>query len=125
MAVFPGWRTASLLVVIGLAAVLSGCGGSNGVKADPGSSCANIAVSGSGQYRNEVSVKVNVSNPAAHPALYSVRMDLTTSGSAPPAQLTITGSVPSHGSAVLARKMLTTGPVQVCHVDRIVRLGPS
>ncbi len=122
---FPGWRTASLLVMVGLAVALSGCSGSAGVRSDPGSSCVNIAVSGSGQYRNEVSVKVNVSNRATHRALYSVRMDLTTSGSAPPAQLTITGSVPSNGSAVLARKMLTTGPVQACHVDRIVRLGPS
>lgn len=111
--------------MVGLAGALSGCGSSAGVRSDPGSSCVNIAVSGSGQYRNEVSVKVNVSNPATQRAFYSVRMDLTTSGSAPPAQLTITGSVPSHGSAVLARKMLTTGPVQACHVDRIVRLGPS
>lgn len=120
-----GWRTAGLLVMVGLAAVLSGCGGSAGVRSDPGSSCANNAVSGSGQYRNEVSVRVNVSNPATYRARYSVRVDLTTGGSAPPVQLTITGSVASHASVTLARKVLTTGPVQTCHVDRIVRLGPD
>jgi hypothetical protein len=111
--------------MVGLAGALSGCGGSDGVRSDPGSSCINNALSGSGQYRNEVSVRVNVSNSATHRALYSVRVDLSTKGSAPPVQLTITGSVASHASAVLARKVLTTGPVQVCHVDRIVRLGPS
>ena len=111
--------------MVGLAGALSGCGGSNAVRSDPGSSCVNNALSGSGQYRNEVSVRVDVSNPATHRALYSVRLDLTTSGSAPPVQLTITGSVASHASATLARKVLTTGPVQACHVDRIVRLGPS
>jgi hypothetical protein len=107
----------------GLAAALSGCGGSNAVRSDPGSSCVNNAVSGSGQYRNEVSVRVTVSNPAMHPALLSVRMDLAASGSAPPVQVTIAGSVASHASAVLARKVLTVGPVQTCHVVRIVRLG--
>ena len=121
----PGWRTAGLLVIVGLAGTLSGCGSSNAVRSDPGSTCINNAVSGSGQYRNEVSIRVNVSNPAAHPARYSVRMNLTTSGSAPPVQLTITGSVASNAHAVLARKVLTTGPVQACHVDRIVRLGQS
>jgi hypothetical protein len=122
---FPGWQTASLLVTVSLASALSGCGGSNAVRSDPGSTCVNNAVSGSGQYRNEVSIRVNVSNPATHPALYSVRMDLTTSGSAPPVQLTITGSVASHASALLARKVLTAGPVQACHVDRIVQLRQS
>jgi hypothetical protein len=123
--VFPGWRTASLLVIAGLAGALGGCGASNAVRSDPGSSCVNNAVSDSGQYRNEVSVRITVSNPATHQALYAVHMDLTTSGSAPPVHLTITGSVASHASAVLARKVLTTSPVQACHVDRIVRLGPS
>jgi hypothetical protein len=125
MRVFPRWRPLGLLVMVGLAGVLTGCGGSSGVRSDAGSNCVHNAISGSGQYRNEVSVRVNVSNPAAHRAFYSVRMDLTTSGSAPPVQLTITGSVASHASAVLARKMLTTGPVQTCHVDRIVRIGQS
>lgn len=124
MLVFPGWRTtAGLLAMAGLAGVLSGCGGSDAVRSDPGSSCVNNAITGSGQYHNEVSVRVNVSNPATHRALYSVRMDLTTTGSASPVRLTITGPVASHGSTVLARKVLTAGPVRACHVDRIVRLG--
>jgi hypothetical protein len=124
MRVFRGWRTtAGLLVMAGLAGALSGCGSSNAVRSDPGSSCVNNAITGSGTYHNEVSVRVTVRNPATHQALYSVRVDLSTSGSAPPVQLTITGPVASHASAVLARKVLTTDPVQVCHVDRIVQLG--
>lgn len=125
MGVLPNWRRSSLLVMVGLAAALSGCGGSNTVRSDPGSTCVNNAISGSGQYSNEVSVRVTVSNPAMHPARYSVRMDLTTGGSAPPVVFTITGSIGSHASSVLGRKVLTAGPVQACHVDRIVRLGQS
>jgi hypothetical protein len=131
MIVMPrAYRMAGLLVAAGLAGTLSACGGgSDAAQSAPGLSCVNYALQGSGAYHNEVSVKVNVRNATTHRARYVVRVDLTSSGgqpaSGPSGHVTINGSVASHASAVLARKVLTADRVQSCRVSRIIRLGRS
>ena len=129
IAVWRGYRMVSLLVTVGLAGALSACGGSDAAKSAPGLSCINYALHGTSAYRNEVSVRVAVSNSTTHLAHYAVRVDLTTSrdqrGSARSVHVTINGSVASRASAVLARKVLTADRVQGCRVARIIRLGRS
>ena len=123
-----GARIAGLLAAIALGGGLSACSSSSDVaQSAPGLRCVNYALQGSGQYHNEVAVKVNVTNPTTQTASYTVRVGLTASsdppGSPPSDSVTITGSVASHRSVVLARRVLTTDRVQACRVDRVVRLG--
>jgi hypothetical protein len=121
--VIPVRRAAIALVVIALAGGLSACSsGPDVAQSAPGLNCVNYALQGSGQYHNEVAVKVSVTNPTTQTASYTVRVGLTAS-SDPSDSVTLTGSVASHRSAVLARRVLTTDRVQACRVDRIVRLG--
>jgi hypothetical protein len=119
---------AGFLVAAGLGGTLTACGGSNAAQSAPGLSCLNYALQGSGQYHNEVSVRVHVTNSTTHLARYTVRVDLTGSGSSPgaaPVHVMITGSVASGASAVLGRRVLTTDRVQACRVARITPLVPS
>ena len=130
IAVSRGYRPVSLLVAVTLAGALSACGGSSSVRSSPGVTCTNYALYGAGSYHNEVSVRVEVSNSTAHPARYAIAVELTTSshggsGGASSARVTIRGSVPSHASAELGRKVLTAGPVQRCRAARITRLSRS
>ena len=129
MAVLHRSRVASLLVMVGLVGALSACGGSDAAQSEPGLSCVNNALQGGGQYHNEVSVRVDVSNSTTHKARYEVRVDLTASsdppGSAPSMHVMITGPVASSASAVLARKVLTADRVRGCRVAWTVRLGQS
>lgn len=129
MAAWHGSRTAGLLITLAVAAVLSGCSSSNVAQSAPGLRCTNYALQGTGQYHNEVSVKVTVTNSTTQAARYLVRVDLNpssdASASASSANVTITGSVASRRSAVLARRVLTADPVQACRVAKIVRLGQS
>jgi hypothetical protein len=113
------------LVAAGLAGALTACGGSNAAQSAAGLSCLNYALQGSGQYHNEVSVRVHVKNSTTHLARYTVRVDLTGSGDssgAAPVHVMITGSVASGASAVLARRVLTTDRVQACRVAWITPL---
>ncbi len=129
IAVLPGYRMTPLLVAVTLASVLSGCGSTGSVVSGQGIRCSNYALQDSGRFRNEVSVRVKVSNSTAHPARYAVDVALTWShgeqGDAAAAHVTIHGSVASHASAELGRKVLTAGPVRRCRVTRISRLGRS
>jgi len=92
-------------------------------------SCSNYALSGTGQYRNEASVQVEVSNSTAQAARYAVEVAITTSqggaSAAPSAQVTIEGSVAPRGSTELGRKVLTAYPVQSCRLTRLTRLSGS
>jgi hypothetical protein len=128
MAVSRGYRVAGVLITIGLAGALTACGGSDAAQSAPGLSCINYALTGSGQYHNEVSVRVHVSNSTTHLARYTVRVDLSArsdpSGSAP-VHVMITGSIASNVSAVLARRVLTADRVQSCRVAWIVPTGRS
>ena len=122
-----GYRLTPLLLAVMLAGVLSACGSSDSVVSGQGIRCGNYALQGSGKFRNEVSVRVKVSNPTAHPARYAVDVALTWGhdehGDAAAARVTIHGSVASHASAELARKVLTARPIRRCRVTRITRLG--
>jgi hypothetical protein len=129
MVMSRGYRVAGLLVMIGLAGALSACGGgSDAAQSAPGLSCVNYALTGSGQYRNEVSVRVHVSNSTTHRARYAVRVDLSASSdpSGPaPVHVMITGSIASNASTVLARRVLTADRVQACRVAWIAPAGQS
>jgi hypothetical protein len=127
--VLRSYRLVSLLVAVALAGALSACGGSASALPAGSVSCTNYALHGAGKYHNEVSVRVEVSNSTAHPARYAVDVALTAGRGAPAdaasAHVTIRGSVASHASAELGRKVLTAGPDQRCRVIRITRLSRS
>jgi hypothetical protein len=127
--VLRGYRPASLLVAVTLASALSACGSSSSVLSGPGISCANYALQGTGRYHNETSVRVQVSNSTTHSARYAVEVILTAShdgpGAAPATHVTIHGSIASHASAELSRKVLTAHAVRRCRVTRITRLKRS
>lgn len=110
-----------VLAGLAMAGAVSACGGSGSVQAGPGLNCANYALHGAGRYHNEESVQVTVSNSADHAATYAVGVTLTGSAQASSTLVTIDGSVPSHSSGQLSRKVLTAGPVQRCQVTRITR----
>jgi ABC-type glycerol-3-phosphate transport system substrate-binding protein len=118
-------------VLIALAAVsgLSACGSSGPASASSGLSCSNYALHGTGQYHNEESVRVQVSNSTAHAALYAVDVTLTGSSGGQAKSfstlVTVSGAVASHQSGLLGRKVLTTGPVQRCRVTRITSQSGS
>lgn len=117
-----------LAVGLGAACALSACG-SPSVPASPGVSCANYVLHGAGQYHNEESVRVRVSNSAAHALSYQVVVTLTGRrngpGTAATAQITISGSVAPRSSGELARKVLTAGPVERCQLTRVTSQGGS
>ena len=129
IAVLLGYRLTPLLVAVALASALSACGSSDSVVSGQGIRCGNYALQGSGKFRNEVSVQVEVRNPTAHPARYAVDVALTQShgehGDAAAMHVTIHGSVASHASAELARKVLTARAIRRCRVTRTTRLGRS
>lgn len=125
MAMLRGRRLIFVLAAFGVTGALSACAGSASVQAGPGLNCANYTLHGSGRYHNEESVQVTVSNSADHAAVYAVDVTLTGPGKAPSTLVTIDGSVPSHSSGQLSRKVLTAGPVQRCQVTRITSQGGS
>lgn len=124
-----GYRLTPLLVAVTLASVLSACGSSNSVVSGQGIRCSNYALQSSGKFRNEVSVRVKVSNSTAHPARYAIDVALAGSqgehGDAAATRVTIHGSVASHASAELSRKVLTARAIRRCRVTRTTRLGRS
>jgi hypothetical protein len=120
-----GRRLICILAALAMAGAVSACGGTGSVQAGPGLNCANYALHGAGRYHNEESVQVTVSNPAGHAAAYAVDVTLTGSATASSTLVTIDGSVPSHSSGQLSRKVLTAGPVQRCQVTRITAAGGS
>jgi hypothetical protein len=127
--VLRGCRLAAFLAALTLAGALSSCGGSDTAQSAPGLSCTNYALHGTGKYHDEVSVSVKVSNSTTHLARYAIDVALTAShdgpGDAPSTHVTIHGSVASHASTELSRKVLTAGPVQRCRVTRTTRLSGS
>lgn len=130
IAVLHGYRLTSSLVALILAGALSACGSSTSVQASPGVSCSNFPLNGTGKYHNEESVRVEVSNSTAHSARYAIDVDLTAShdgpGDAPTTMVvTIHGSLASHASGELGRKLLTGDPIQRCRVTRITQQNGS
>jgi hypothetical protein len=125
IAVLRGWRLAGLLAAVTLAGALSSCGSSDSAQSAPGLSCTNYALHGAGKYHNELSVRVEVSNSTTQLARYAIGVALTGSGGAPATNVTINGSVASHRSAELSRKVLTADTVQRCRVTRTTRLSGS
>ena len=116
-------RLAAFLLGITLTGAVSACGGSTPVVSAPGVSCTNYAIHASGRYQDEVSVRVEVSNTMSRPAHFAVDVELSTShtpGQAP-LQVTIDGLIASRSSAELARKILTTDPVQKCRIAKLSR----
>lgn len=129
IAVLRGHRLAALLAAVTVAGALSSCGNSDAAQSAPGLSCTNYALHGTGKYHDEVSVSVKVSNSTTHVASYAIDVALTAShggpGDPPATHVTIHGSVASHASAELSRKVLTAGPVQRCRLTRTTRLSGS
>jgi hypothetical protein len=129
IAVLRGYRLAALLAAVTVAGALSSCGGSDSAQSAPGLSCTNYALHGTGKYHDEVSVSVKVSNSTTHLARYAIDVALTAShdgpGDAPSTHVIIHGSVASHASTELSRKVLTADPVQRCRVTRTTRLSGS
>jgi hypothetical protein len=124
-----GYSLASILVAIVAASLLSACGSSGPVSASQGLTCSNYALHGTGNYRNEESVRVEVSNSTGHAAIYAVGVALTgaRNGNAPASStvVTVSGAVASHASGLLGRKVLTTGPIQRCRVTHITSQSES
>jgi len=124
-----GYSLVSVLVAVGAASLLSACGSSGPASASPGLTCSNYALHGAGVYRNEESVRIEVSNSTAHAALYAIDVTLTgkADGTAKPSAtlVTVSGAVASHASGLLGRKVLTTEPIQQCRVTRITSQSES
>jgi hypothetical protein len=122
-----GYRLVCSLVAVTLAGALSACGGSTSVQSSPGVTCSNYPLHGAGKYHNEASIRVEVSNSTAYPAHYAIDVDLTAGqdgpGDAPATNVTIRGSLASHASGELDRKVLTGDPIQRCRIIRILRSG--
>ncbi len=119
-------RLASPLAAAILVSAATACSGgsSPGITSAPSVSCANYDIHGTGKYRDEVWVRVSVGNPTSATDDYMIDVDLTGShpaGATPGTHVTITGLVPARSSAVLSRKVLTTGRVQRCHITRLAR----
>jgi hypothetical protein len=117
-------------VAVAAACLLSGCGSSGPASASPGLTCSNYALHGAGVYRNEESVRIEVSNTTTHAALYAIDVTLTGKGDgtskAPATTLvTVSGAVASHASGLLGRKVLTTEPIQQCRVTHITSQSES
>ena len=124
-----GYSLVSALLAVAAASLLSACGSSGPASASQGLSCTNYALHGTGQYHNEESVRVEVSNSTGHAAMYAVDVTLTGSrdgnASASSTVVTISGAVASHASGLLGRKVLTAGPIQRCRVTRITSQSES
>jgi hypothetical protein len=126
IAVLRGYRLAGFLVAISLASVLSACGGSNSVQSSAGVSCNNYSLHGAGKYRNEETIRVEVNNSTAYPVRYAIDVDLTAAKDGPSdTYVTISGSLASHASGELGRKVLTEDPIQRCQVIHITRQSQS
>jgi len=118
-------RLASPLAAVILVGAATACGGGSASTTSASSvSCANYALHGTGKYRDEVLVRVSVSNTTSAGGHYVIDVDLTGSdppGAAPDTHVTITGLVPAGSSAVLSRKVLATSQVQHCQITRLTR----
>jgi hypothetical protein len=130
IAVLRGYGLAACLVAVILASALTACGGgSTSVQSSAGVSCSNYPLHGTGKYRNEETIRVEVSNSAAYPVRYAIDVDLTTGQGGPSdasvTYATIRGSLASHASGELGRKVLTVDPIQRCQVTRITRQRES
>jgi len=126
IAVLRGYGLVSALVAVTLVGVLSACGGgSTSVQSSAGVSCSNYPLHGTGKYRNEETIRVDVNNSTAYPARYAIDVDLTAGQDGPAGAsatyVTIRGSLASHASGELGRKVLTEGAIQRCRVTRITR----
>jgi hypothetical protein len=124
IAVLRGYGLMSCLAAVSVASVLTGCGGSASVQSSPGLSCSNYSLHGAGKYHNEASIRVEISNSTAAPARYAIDVDLTPGGT-PSTLVTIHGSLASHASGELSRKVLTAGPIQRCRVTRVTQQSGS
>jgi len=114
----------SVLVAIAAASLLSGCGSSGPASASPGLTCSNYALHGTGNYRNEESVRIQVTNSSAHATVYAIDVTLTGKGEGA-TLVTVSGAVASHASGLLGRKVLTTEPIQQCRVTHITSQSES
>jgi hypothetical protein len=129
-AVLRGYGLVGCLAAVTLAGTLSACGGGPApVQSSPGASCSNYPLHGAGSYHNEASIHVEVSNATSHPARYAIDVTLTAakdaSGAAPSMHVTIHGSLGSHASGELGRKVLTADLIQRCQVTSITRQSES
>jgi hypothetical protein len=128
-AVLRGYGLVGCLAAVTLAGTLSACGGAAPVQSSPGASCSNYPLHGAGSYHNEASIRVEVSNATAHPARYAIDVTLTAaknaSGGASSMHVTIHGSLGSHASGELGRKVLTADLIQRCQVTSITRQSES
>jgi hypothetical protein len=124
-----GYALVGSLVAVALAGALSACGGSTSVQSSPGASCSNYPLHGAGSYHNEASIHVEVSNATAYPARYAIDVTLTAAhdgpGGASAVHVTIHGSLGSHASGELGRKVLTADLIQRCQVTGITRQSES
>jgi hypothetical protein len=130
IAVLRGYGLVSGLVAVTLASALSACGGgSTSVQSSAGVSCSNYPLHGTGKYRNEETIRVEVNNSTASPARYAIDVDLTAGQGGPAGasatHVTIRGSLASHAVGELGRKVLTEDAIRRCQVTRITRQSQS
>lgn len=128
--VLRGYSLVSVLVAAAAASLLSACGSSGPASASPGLTCSNYVLHGTGNYRNEESVRIEVTNSSAHAALYAIDVTLTgkgngTSKASTTTLVMVSGAVASHASGLLGRKVLTTEPIQQCRVTHITSQSES
>jgi hypothetical protein len=113
------------LTAAALASTVSACSDPPPKTAASDVSCTNYAIHASGNYHDEVWVRVNVSNSTTHPARYAIEVDLSVGNSQAGAgltrQVTISGLVAAKTSAELGRKVLTTDAVKRCRVTGLSR----
>jgi len=123
-----GYRLAGSIAAVTTVGALTACGGGPAAaQSGPGLNCSNYSLHGGGSYHNEASIHVKVTNSTARRARYTVDVDLTAahggSGHTPAVHVTIYGSLASHTSGELGRKVLTGDPIQSCRLVRIQQSG--
>ena len=108
-----------------LAGGVSACSDSPATTKASGVSCTNYAIHASGEYHDEVWVRVDVSNATTQPRHYAVEVALSVRSSQPESaaatNVTVSGLVAANTSTELGRKVLTTDVVQRCRVTRLSR----
>jgi hypothetical protein len=107
------------------AGMLTSCADSSHVGATASVTCSSYAIHGSGTFRDEIWVRVQVANRTSQPAHYTVDVELNLVHADPGAvsstNATVSGLVSANSSAELGRKVLTTDAVSQCRIVRVNR----
>jgi len=116
----PG-LTAALIAT----AMITSCADSSHAGATSRVTCNSYAIHGSGAFRDEIWVRVQIANRTSQPVHYTVDVELTLQSAEPSAASStdaiVSGLVAANSSAELGRKVLTTDAVSQCRIARVTQ----